>query len=235
MSPRLPDDGASALLRGAARFLAVVVAAGAAGALIGVGLAALNRDDEGSTPSPLAAGSPAAATEATVTTTPTATATATAPAPATAPATATAPAPTTATVTTTTTTKAPAPASSGGKVRVDVLATIAHPVTAPAGDTRRRVRLSVHARVTNGTGDRIPPAPPVLLVGDARLRIAPGSSGAAGPLLAALDPGAVADGRLRFDTEGGLADQLTTTRVRLRIAGTTVALRPAVGSATAPG
>jgi hypothetical protein len=235
MSRRLPrrpprrEDRASALARGAGRVLAVAVAAGAAGALLGLGIAALTGDDESSSPSLPTVGTPTTTTEASTSaagTTPTPTSTLITP-------TSTTTAPTT-TITTTTTT-APAPGSSAARPRVDVLSTVAHPVTAPAGDTRRRARVSVHVRVTNGTGRRIAPAPPVLAVGDARLQIAPGSSGAAAPLLAALDPGAVADGRLRFDTEAAVTAQLTTARVRLLIAGTTVTVTPVIGSPTASG
>jgi hypothetical protein len=232
--PRRPprrEDRASALARGAGRVLAVAVAAGAAGALLGLGIAALTGDDDSSSPSPPTVGTPTTTTEAPTSTsaartTPTPTSTLTTP-------TSMTTAPTT--TTTTTTTTAPAPASSAARPRVDVLSTVAHPVTAPAGDTRRRARVSVHVRVTNGTGRRIAPAPPVLAVGDARLQIAPGSSGAAAPLLAALDPGAVADGRLRFDTEAAVTAQLTTARVRLLIAGTTVTVTPVIGSPTASG
>jgi len=244
VSRRLPrrtprrDDRASTLARGAGRVLAVAAAAGAAGALLGLGLAALTGDDESSSPSLPTVGTPTITTEATTTTEATAPATTTTAARTTTPtSTLTTPAATTTTPTTRTTarttTTTPAPITT--KPRVDVLSTVAHPVTAPAGDTRRRARVSVHVRVTNGTGRRIAPARPVLVVGDARLQLAPGSSGAAAPLLAPLEPGAAADGRLRFDTEGAVTAQLTTARVRLVIAGTTIAVRPVIGSETASG
>ena len=217
MSGRVPDrrtpggdetcrhDRTRALLRGAGRLLAVVVLAGAAGTLLGFGLAALTGDDASSSASPAATGAPAATTQTATTTTVTA-------------------------ATPTTTAAATTPASAAARLHVAVLSTIVHPVTARAGDTRRLARVSIHVRVTNSTGRRVTPARPVLLVDDARVQ---GSSEEARPLLAALDPGAVADGRLRFDTDGALTGRLTTARVRLRIAGRTVALTPVIGSTTA--
>jgi len=81
--------------------------------------------------------------------------------------------------------------------------------------------VSVHARVTNGTGRVVKPVAPVLLVRAKVVKISPGgSSKDAAPLLAALAQGAVADGRLRFDTAGAASAQLTTPgHVRLRVAG----------------
>ena len=207
-TPRFGDEPrherTRTLLRGAGRFTAVVVVTGAVGALVGVGLAALTGDDASPAPAP----AQAARATATGAATPTAAA-----GPGTTP--------------------APAPATADPKLRVDVLSTVAHPVTAPGGETGLQARVSVHVRVTNGTDHVVRSAPPVLLVGDAEAQIAAGSSGAAGTLPAVLEPGAVADGRLRFDTAGAITSRLTTAAVRLRIVGKTARLAPEIGRAAA--
>jgi hypothetical protein len=212
------------LLRGFAKFLAVVALAGAGGTALGFGLSALGGNDGGSTPAPVATGATTSNTGPSgapkTASTPASTATATQAT--------TTPAPPTRTITTTTApalTRPPAQ-TSGGKLRVDVISTIVHPVT---GDTNQRAEMIVHVRVTNGTGRLVQGVPPVLRVGDAVVQSTADRPETA-PLLAVLGPGAVADGKLRFITTGADSGQLTAGRVRLRIASKSVVLTPEIGS-----
>jgi hypothetical protein len=101
------------------------------------------------------------------------------------------------------------------------------------GDPNQRASVSVHVRVTNGSGRVVRPEAPVLHVGKTVVKIAPNASAkAAAPLLAALAKGAVADGRLRFDTSGAVSGQLTAPRlVRIQIVGKTINVTPRIGSA----
>lgn len=205
------DARRRALLRGAGKFVVVVVAAIAGGTLLGVGLSELNGDDSSSAPA--VAGTTQTETETIATVTET-TATETQP---------------TATITT-----ADAPAlrrapeqSSGGRLRVDVLSSIVHPIT---GDANRSARTGVHVRVTNGSDRVVSPEEPVLLVGDTEIQLR--RNAAAAPLLGALGQGAIADGTLTFETAGAVTQELTTGRVRIRVAGKMLTLTPQIGSAT---
>jgi hypothetical protein len=203
------DARRRALLRGAGKFAIVVVAAGVGGTALGLGLSKLNGNDSTSTPVGAAA--------ATTTSGPAATETA---------ATATTPA-TTITTTTAPPLRAAPEQSSGGKLRVDVLSTIVH----PSGGADRSARVSVHVRVKNGSSRVVTPQAPVLFVGNTQLQIAPGSA-AAEPLLGALGQGAIADGRLNFDTTAAVTGELTTGRVRILVAGKVLTVTPRTGTAT---
>jgi hypothetical protein len=74
------------------------------------------------------------------------------------------------------TTAAPPAAATGPKLRVDVLAAVAHPILGASTD---RALLSVHVRVKNAIGRAIRPKPPVLVVNGARVPVAPSASAAA--------------------------------------------------------
>lgn len=202
----LPPGRSAALMRGAAKFIAVVIAAGVVGTLLGIGIAALTGEDSSSPQSPAGGGTASAppAQDARA-----------------------------ATATRPTTTTSPAPAgagvvaTSGGELRVDVLSATARPLT---DDTGERASVRVRTRIHNNTGRVVRPVEqPVLLVDGARVALAPESSGTAGDLLApSLEAGATADGTLRFDTRSATTDDLTEAVVRLRIAGKNVTLEPEV-------
>lgn len=113
--------------------------------------------------------------------------------------------------------------SSAGKLRIEVVTTTVHPVP---GGTGPAARVSVHVRITNDMALPARARRPVLYVGDTRVDLATVSSTTATSPIAPLAPGAVAEGRLRFETEQPLADQLTTARVRLRISGRSIPLQP---------
>ena len=124
----------------------------------------------------------------------------------------------------------PAPAAGGAarKLRVAVLSTIvrSHEADLP----QRGAQVSVHVRITNRS-DRVAPSPrPVLHVGGVRVPVAAVSSVKEASPLAPLDSGAVAEGRLRFDTAQPVARKLIAGRLRLRIAGNSVPLRPVIGT-----
>ncbi|MEA2154713.1 MAG: hypothetical protein QOE11_853 [Solirubrobacteraceae bacterium] len=211
-----------ARLRGAGKLVAVVAGAGVLGTAVGVGLSKLNGND--STAAPAVAKT--AATAAGATTTQAATAPATAPAATQA---STSAAASTRTITTTTAAQLhrPPEQTTGGKLRVDILSTIVHPVAADAA----RAGVTVHVRVTNGSSRVVHPDPPVLLVGDTVLALPPRSSSPDAPLVAALASGAIADGKLSFRTTGATTRQLTRGRVRVRVAGKTLTVTPQTGRA----
>jgi hypothetical protein len=205
-----------ALIRGMGKGAIVVVAAVAGGTLLGVGLSKLNGADKSSLPAPVAASATPTSAANGATTTTASTSTPTVP---------------TATTTVTATTAAPlgrAPQqTTGGKLNVDILTTVVHPVS---GDPSQRATVTVHARITNGSARVVNPEPPVLLVGATQLQLAPGPG--ATPLLGALGQGAIADGKLSFVTTGAVTGQLTTGRVRIQIAGKQILITPQIGSAT---
>jgi hypothetical protein len=182
-------SGISGLLLGAAKLVAVVALAGAAGTLLGVGLSKVSGDD-GTAASEVATSRPPALTGASL--------------------------------------SRPPAQTSGGKLRVDVFATIVHPI---AGDAARRANLSAHVRIVNNGTRVIRPQAPLLLVDDVHVPSDAGASSAAA-LTAPIAIGGVADGRLSFQTRGAVTQRLTTGRVRLRVAGKTLVLTPEVGSAT---
>lgn len=179
------------LLRGTTRMLAVVIAAGGAGTLLGAGLAKLSSSDN-APPAPLAGGDRTGGPDGT------------------------------------------ARATAGTRLQVKVVSAIAHPVTGAASGGAQRVRLGVHLRVENVNGRTVPSSPPVLLVGEDRVEVAPESTDAAKSLLADLRSDGVADETLRFDIAGATARGLTQGDARLRVFDVSVALKPKPGSPVAP-
>ena len=126
---------------------------------------------------------------------------------------------------------ASATSGSAGKLRIEAIATTVHPVL---GEIGPGARVSVHVRITNGMGRAARARRPVLYVGDTAVDLAAVSTTTATSPIAALDAGAVAEGRLRFDAARSVADELTTSAVRLRISGRSVPLKPVIGSPAAP-
>lgn len=194
------------VLRTLAKLAAVVVLGGAAGAGLGVGVAALTEDAATVelAPAPLtASGTPAA----------------------------TPPAATTARSRTDTASNSasdvqPRPSRT---VRVRVLAAVLHPGATSLGRRRQRARLGVHVRVTNGGTAVLKPARPMLLAPGV---VVPGKAvgGPGRSLREPLEPLASAQDRLRFETAGAVTKRIVTTRrVRLRVAGSTVFVRVNIG------
>ncbi|MEJ7785150.1 MAG: hypothetical protein WKF96_10135 [Solirubrobacteraceae bacterium] len=125
-------------------------------------------------------------------------------------------------------------ATAGAKLEVTVVSAIAHPIKGAPSGGAQQVRLGVHLRVENVSGRTIPSAPPVLLVGEDRVEVAPESTDAAESLLAELRSDGVADETLRFDVAGANARGLTQGDVRLRLFDVSLALKPKLGSPVAP-
>lgn len=121
-------------------------------------------------------------------------------------------------------------AGTSDELVIDVLSAIVHPVTETAAEANRQARLGVHLRIRNVTERTLKPTRPVLLVGRERVRLAGESAADAMPLLSELDPDAVADGTLRFETKGALTSRLTGKRVRLRVFDTTVPVTAKLGT-----
>lgn len=124
--------------------------------------------------------------------------------------------------------------SRAGGVDVRVVSAMLHPAATRAGRRRQRARLSVHLQVTNGTASFVSAATPTLLVAGGPVRgTAAGVAG--GGLRARVRPRASADGRLRFETGGRTTQEIMSSRrVRLRVAGSTVAARFRVGAPARP-
>lgn len=202
MMPR--RERARLLLRGLAKLLAVVVAAGAIGVLLGIGLAALTGDDD--VPPPAALGTGA-------TTPPTTPATSSVPA-----------------ATATGTTPRASPSSALAKVRVRVLGTVLHAASTPSGIRRQRARVVVRVRAENTGATAVTLGRPTLTAAGASVRTDPAGDAPRthfGPF-AAGETQAVS---LRFETAGRLTAQLTSVRDgQLRIAGRTVPVFVTVGS-----
>lgn len=194
------------LLRGIAKLLTVTLAAGIAGALIGVGLAAVTAGDDTSAPAP----SPATSAAATSTTATAATST-------------TATTSGSATSTTSGAPSAAAQAADGALVpRVLVMSA---DLVAPAGVPSRVV---TQVRVTNRADGPLELTPPAMVVDGSEVTLsADAAAGAdARPLLGTLPAGQSATGVLRFTITEALATELRETpRARLRIADRVVNLR----------
>ncbi len=178
------------LLRGALRLAGVVVAAGAVGVLLGVGLSALTGANETPSPAPAlpTSSSPGATTAA-------------------------------------------APAGGDAKRPIEILDAAARPAASGSG---AGARLSLRVRAVNATGGVLRSGRPALFVDGARVGLAPGSEGSAGNLLApSLDPGASAEGTLRFELPAMTAGELAAARVRLRILAKLVPVEPVVAGPAA--
>ena len=182
------------LLRGFGKFLAVVVAAGLAGAGIGIGLAELSGNDGPTDP-----------------VLPTTTAQ-----PTTAPAAGTQTTATTGTVATST-----SPTKPVYRVpRVEVLSAELGPVSESTG----RALAAIRVRVTNRGNRPLTIKTPALLSGDDELPLGLDAREGAGALLRPIAPAASATGVLRFSLPSAIAQRLTATpaAARLRVANRTV-------------
>ncbi|HEV2775780.1 MAG TPA: hypothetical protein VGV90_09335 [Solirubrobacteraceae bacterium] len=119
--------------------------------------------------------------------------------------------------------------TSGGRVRVDVVSTVLHPVTSATG-TATGSRIGVHVRITNRTDRDYGLAPPVLLVGEDRHRVQDTSSITGAGLPAVLAAHGVADTTLRFELASASAEQLIRLPLVLRVATKNLSLVPVLGT-----
>jgi len=194
------------LLRGFGKLIAIVVAAGLAGALIGIALAELTGGDDSSTPIASATSTVAPAVTPTVApltetqTQTTATQTQTQP---------------------TSTTIEPAAPVRGLVPRVEVLSAQIAPLSADGGTL-----VTVRVRVTNRRGRALSPEDPVLLVGPDAVPLDDGAKAAAGAVRKALEPGEPASGSLRFTVPSAIAQRIRASgKAQLKIATRTINLR----------
>ena len=194
------------LLRGFGKLIAIVVAAGLAGALIGIALAELTGGDDSSTPIASATSTVAPAVTPTVApltetqTQTTATQTQTQP---------------------TSTTIEPAAPVRGLVPRVEVLSAQIAPLSADGGTL-----VTVRVRVTNRRGRALSPEDPVLLVGPDAVPLDDGAKAAAGAVRKTLEPGEPASGSLRFTVPSAIAQRIRASgKARLKIATRTINLR----------
>ena len=194
------------LLRGFGKLIAIVVAAGLAGALIGIALAELTGGDDSSTPIASATSTVADAVTPTVApltdsqTQTTATQTQTQP---------------------TSTTIEPAAPVRGLVPRVEVLSAQIAPLSADGGTL-----VTVRVRVTNRRGRALSPEDPVLLVGPDAVPLDDGAKAAAGAVRKALEPGEPASGSLRFTVPSAIAQRIRASgKAQLKIATRTINLR----------
>ena len=129
-------------------------------------------------------------------------------------------------------TSTPAAAPSGADKRpIEILEATARPAANGSG---KLVRLSLRVRATNATGRVLRSAEPALFVDGVRVAPAASLDGSVGNLLApSLDPGASAEGTLRFALAPMTADELAAARVRLRILAKVVAIEPVVAGPAA--
>lgn len=205
------------LLRGLAKLVAVVVAAGLAGALIGIGLAKLSGDDGGDAPAlPAAASTTASSVSGSTTTTATTSAKTAKTATATTPA------------TQTTTTQSGAAEPVSPKVaaykapRVEVLSAGIGSAATGTG----RAPVTIRVRVTNRGGRTLTVPAPALLTGQDEVVIDRGATADAGALLRPLATGSSATGTLRFTPLVEATQRLLAKpRARLRIAKRVVLLK----------
>lgn len=204
------------LLRGLGKFVAVVLGAGLAGALIGIGLSKLSGDDATSSSIlPTTTSGAAATTTKRTQTTARSTSTATISTPV---RTTTKAAGTTATTATSTT-----PAKAVYRVpRVQVLSAQLGRADSATG----RALVAVRARVTNRGKNSLTIKTPALLSGADETPLADSARNTAGALLKPIAPGASASGVLRFTVTKVVAQRLTATPgARLRLASHTVTVK----------
>jgi len=200
------------MLRGFGKLIAIVVVAGIAGAVIGIGLASLTGDDETTTP--------VASATSTITVPPAVTQ---APLPPPPPPTQTETSPTTETQTSpTTTTAAPGRPVPGFKVpRVEVLSAQIAALSADGGTP-----VTVRVRVTNRRGRALTPEDPVLLEGPDAVPLDKDARDEAGAVRKALEPGESASGALRFTVPSAVAQRIRATgEAQLKIATRTITLK----------
>ncbi len=110
----------------------------------------------------------------------------------------------------------PSPATTTPEpIRVSIISAILHPAGLPSGQRRRRGRLSVHLKLTNGGTQRVVLTPPSVLAARQRIPTNARAVGPQGPL-ASIDAGMTVDVTLRFETAGSVTEQLATQK-RARI------------------
>lgn len=138
--------------------------------------------------------------------------------------------PTTPTATTPTATTPASPAAGTEKLPVEIIDVIARPAKRGA----EGARLTVRVRAENNTGKILRRARPTLIVDGDSIAAAADTDGVAGKLLApSLGSGESAKGTLRFGIPATTDDELATAKVRLRIFGKRVAIKPVVAESTA--
>ena len=195
------------LLRGLGKFLAVVLAAGLAGAVIGIGLAKLSGNEPTSDPVLPVATTATATTTTTQTTAPT-TSTATTSKP-------------TGKTSTTSTTAAPA----DGVYRVPIIKVVAAKL-GPTSEVTGRALVAISVRFTSRGNKPLKIKTPVLVSGDDEVPLGDSSREAAGALLEPIAPGATATGVLRFTVTRPVAQRLNDSpAARLRLGNRTVIVK----------
>jgi len=203
------------MMRGFGKLIAIVVAAGLAGAIIGIALAELTGGGDSSAPIATATSTAAPAStgtgadlpgvqpesQTTETEPKTETQTQTGP---------------------TSTTIKPAVPVKGFKVpRVEIVSAQIAPLSSDGGTV-----VTVRARVTNRRGRALEPKDPVLLEGPDAIELDSDSKDAAGALRKALEPGETASGALRFTVPSAVAQRIRATgKAQLKIAMRTVNLK----------
>ena len=209
------------MLRGFGKLIAIVVAAGLAGAIIGITLAELTGGDDSSAPiasatstaAPASTGTgaelpglqPESQTTETEPKTETETKTQTGP--------------------TSTTIKPSAPVKGFKVPRVEVVSAQIAPLSSDGGTV-----VTVRARVTNRRRRALVPEDPVLLEGPDAVELDSDSKDAAGALRKALEPGETASGALRFTVPSAVAQRIRATgKAQLKIATRTINLELEVG------
>ena len=215
-----PREKRRLLLRSFGKLVALVIVAGVAGTVLGVGLSKLLGDDE--LPAPARTSDPAGTATATT-------------APAAAPATTTL-ATTAAATGAVPTGTAPQRAGKDPLDQVDarVVAAILRPAGTPSGQRRRRARLIVRLRAVNGAGESVTVARPVLVVGGARIE-ADRRAATAQTRLGKLAAGETKSITLRFELAGDATTTVTARRrARLLIADRAHPFRVTIGSPLRP-
>jgi len=209
------------MLRGFGKLIAIVVAAGLAGAIIGITLAELTGGDDSSAPiasatstaAPASTGTgaelpglqPESQTTETEPKTETETKTQTGP--------------------TSTTIKPSAPVKGFKVPRVEIVSAQIAPLSSDGGTV-----VTVRARVTNRRRRALVPEDPVLLEGPDAVELDSDSKDAAGALRKALEPGETASGALRFTVPSAVAQRIRATgKAQLKIATRTINLELEVG------
>jgi hypothetical protein len=212
------------LLRGFGKFIAVVLAAGLAGAGIGIGLAALTGSGDSSAPVLPAA---ASGTSARTSTSPAGRTQVVTPQKSTETATTAraSKAPPTRTSTTSRTQTTTAPSRPYLVPRVQVLSARLKGSSTAAG------HVTVRVRVINRSTRPLAVEAPVLLSGNDEIPRDSADGSAARPLLKKLAAGSSATSELRFTTAGAVTKRLSTTRrARLRIARRSIVVKLATSS-----
>ena len=201
------------MLRGFGKLIAIVVAAGLAGAIIGITLAELTGGDDSSAPIASATSTAAPASTGTGAVLP-----GLQPESQT---TETEPETETQTEPTSTTIKPSVPVKGFKVPRVAIVSAQIAPLSSDGGTV-----VTVRARVTNRRGRALDPEDPVLLEGPDAVELDSDSKDAAGALRKALEPGETASGALRFTVPSAVAQRIRATgKAQLKIAARTINLK----------